>query len=334
MKKFLIICSVLLLVNQMSYAGGPISVAEDGTPAKWDGTITLHPESGTCGSFTNPQMLAKIDENVSEWEDVSNVDLAFTITDGAINEDVTDSNYQDYFVDSSGDAGLTDSINPVVFDDDGMIVRDIFGSGSQFSVLGFAGPDGFNSDYTEIRDGQAFFNCRCLAGNGSCGGVLFTEDDLDFTMTHEIGHMIGLDHTQVNQAIAEGDCDLNVAGDCDDVPTMYPQSVDAGDQITPHRDDEVALQVLYGLSDLTSSTYTVTGSLVDADGVPLRCADIQAETDDPADTIAVVSGVYAESTDSDGDGYTDGDGECLDNCGDFTLRGLDPTKTYTITVKP
>lgn len=321
-------------------AGGPFVVNEDGVASTWDNSsaVALHPEGGTCADFTNSQMDDKIEENMAHWSGIAGIELDFALVDGAIPEDVDADNYTDYYVDSSDDAGLEDSLNPVIFDDDAGIVADLFGAANKFVVLGFAGPDGFTSDYSEIVDGQAFFNCRCLDDNpeGACpGGIVFTEDDLDFTMTHEIGHMLGFDHTQVNQAIAEGtDCDLDLDGDCADIPTMYPQSVDAADQITPHRDDEVIALTLYGNSTWENTLCTITGSLTDVNGDSLRCADIQAETGDTTDTIAVVSGAFAPAEDTNGDGYTDGDGECLSNCGDFTLRGLDPDLDYTITVKP
>ena len=327
-------------------AGGPIFVTEDGTPSLWSASdsvpIVLSPEQGTCASFSNSQMVTKLADNISQWTDIPGMDLSFSIDEDNINVNVTTSNLNTFYVDEQGDAGLTDSINPVIFDDDASIISAIFGSTNRFAVLGFAGPDGFSSDLSTMVDGQAVFNCRCLSGNsnGSCSaGIVFTEDDLDFTMTHEIGHMIGLDHTQANQAIADGEvCDLDTTGDCDDIPTMYPVSVDPGDQITPTRDDEVALLSLYGTTTLASDFCTLTGTLLDFRNLPLRCADVQVTTTETADTIAVVSGVFAANEDSDGDGFTDGDSECTessnDNCGQFILAGLDPSKTYTVTVKP
>ncbi len=342
MKKFLLLLALAggLFFSQNIFAGGPFVVNEEGVASTWDNSsaVALHPEGGTCAGFSNSQMDDKIEENVAHWSGIAGIELDFALVDGSIAEDVTASNYEDYYVDSSDDPGLNDSLNPVIFDDDAGIVADLFGAANRFVVLGFAGPDGFADETLEkIVDGQAFFNCLCLDGNpnDACmGGIVFTEDDLDFTMTHEIGHMLGFDHTQVNQALAEGtNCDLDLLGDCADIPTMYPQSIDPGDQITPHRDDEVIALTLYGNSTWENTLCTVTGSLTDVNGDPLRCADVQAETGDTTDTIAVVSGAFAPASDDDGDGYTDGEGECLSDCGDFTLRGLDPDLDYTITVK-
>lgn len=333
---FLFPVSCFLLLASSAQAGGPISVAPDGTSSAWGNTIALHPEAGTCGSFSNAQMVTKIETNLANWENVSGIDLTFNITTGTITTDVTAANYTSFFVDSNDDVGLNDSINPVVFDDDGGIVADLFGSSARFSVLGFAGPDGFTDDFLTIADGQAFFNCRCLADNLNCGSVVFSEDDLDFTMVHEVGHMIGLDHTQVNEdeADASDNCSTTVAGDCTGVPTMYPQSVDADEQITPTRDDEVALQALYGATSLANNFATVVGTLVDSSGKALRCADVQAIPSSTDDTIAIVSGINAPNEDLDGDGFTDGDGECLSDCGDFTLQGLDPDQNYNLLVVP
>ncbi len=336
---FLIVC----VTASSAWAGGPYLVNESGVAAAWDNSsaIVLSPEAGDCATFSNADMVTKLTTNISHWSDISDVSLTFDVQTGDITDDIDSSNYNDYYVDSSDDPGLNDGINPIIFDDDGSIVVDLFGSGNEFSVLGFSGPDGLNADQDTILDAQAVYNCRCLSGNaagacsGSSGTIVFTEDDLDFTMTHETGHLIGLDHTQVNQTIAEsGGCDTSVTDECDDIPTMYPQSVDAADQQTPTREDEVIVLTLYGNSTWEDDKVTVTGTLTDRNGDALRCADIQAHTSDPADTVAVVSGAFAPAVDDNGDGYSNDDDECLSDCGDFVLRGLDAGKNYTITVKP
>lgn len=268
------------------------------------------------------------------------------------------------------DSGLTDSLNPVIFDDDGEIIKDLFGSANRFVVLGFAGPDGFINSFETIVDGQAFFNCFCLSGNTfgatlcADAGVTFSEADLDFTMMHEFGHFLGFDHTQVNQATAESSCNTGDSlltksgvkfvggGDCDAVPAMYPQSVDPSDQITPSRDDQVIALRLYGSSGWDNALCAVSFTILDASANFLRCADVQAIAT-PADiskTVAVVSGAFAPATDSNGDGFTDGTAECTgttsstitidgttgfpNGCGSGVIAGLDPSTTYNITVKP
>lgn len=342
---FLIVFFLFCLSPLILQAGGPIVVAPSGDPASWVSPISLHPEAGVCATFSNANMRTKIDDNLTEVENVSGVSLSFSIVSGAIAVDVNSSNFNNFYVDEASDPGLNDSLNPVIYDDDGEIIASLFGISQKFIVLGFAGPDGFTSDFSTIVDGQGIFNCRCLAGNpvfntqdsdeDSCAntGTTFSVAQLDFTMTHELLHMVGLDHTQVNQSLASS-CNTAVAGDCDDLPIMYPVIVDAADQLTLQRDDEVALLGLYGLSNLTNGGCTVTGALEDRNGNALRCADIQASTGDTADTIATVSGYFAPYEDKNGDGFSDGAGECLSDCGDFILRGLSVGKTYLLTVNP
>lgn len=322
-------------------AGGPYFVTSLGEPVAWDSSpISIHIESGSCGPFSNEEMLLQIEEPLDAWSEATGGLLTFNVLEGVIGS-VDGTNYNDYFFDEvdTSDDDDSDSINPFVFDDDGEITQAIFGpslgSQAKFVVLGFASPDGYGSEDATISDGQIFINCVCVEGNNSdiCSSS-DSEDSVLFTMTHELGHMLGLDHTQVNQNIAEGACDDTVSGDCDAVPTMFPQSVDAPDQNTISRDDTVALLTLYGLTDLENNFCTVIGELTDSDGNPLRCADVQATTSTPSDTIASVSGVFAPATDLDGDGYTDGENEVTSECGDFILRGLDPSLSYTITVKP
>lgn len=343
--RFFTICLLwllsLLFISRISLAGGPLYIAPStGVGSEWSSPISLHPENGTCASFSHAEMLEKLSTNLSYWENVEGVNLSFNIDSESILSDVNHDNYNTYYVNSDSDPGLTDGLNPVIFDDDGTITSDIYGTNAEYSVLGFAGPTGLSSDYVTINDGQAVFNCRCLDGNnaGACEisgfAMDFTEEDLDFTMVHEIGHMINLDHTQVNEDLVGVGCDTSVSGDCDTLPAMYPQSVDPADQISPSLDDQVALLDLYGTSGWDSSYCAVFGTIVDVDGEEIRCADVQAQTDDEADTIAIVSGTHATYEDLNGDGYSDGDGECLTDCGKFTLKKLDPNKTYTLKVVP
>ena len=327
---------IFVLLPFSAQAGGGYIITESGAPSKWDNSsaIRIHPESGACGSFTNAQMLTKLEDNLGYWLDLTEVDLDFTVTSGSISG-VDGCNYGNYLVgvDGASNAGISDGLNPVLFDNDGEIVAAVAGTQNKFRVLGFSNPSGFANDYAKIVDGQAVFNCRCLAGNtnGACTSssstITFSEDELNFTMVHELGHMLNLDHTQVNANLVDGSTDDDTY-----IPTMYPVSENAAAQISPMQDDTVALGTIYPSSNFTSTYCHVTGTLLDEDSNPLRCADVQAKTSDDADSVAFVSGAYAPAVDNNDDGDTADSGECSSNCGDFQLY-LTPGKSYTISVK-
>ena len=172
-------------------------------------------------------------------------------------------------------------------------------------------------------------------------------------MRHEVGHMLNLGHSDVGEELADS-CETDVDGDCDELTIMYPINEDPADMLSLTHDDEVAIKSIYAPSTLEATTFTITGSLEDINGDPLRCAAVTATSNDDeddgdfTDTVMFVSGTLADAQDVQGDfqmisdtlceaipdGYTDDVGECLSGCGDFILRGLDPTKTYTIAIHP
>lgn len=324
-------------VATSAFAGAGYIITESGVPSKWDASVSLkvHPESGVCGTFSNAQMLSKLATNLGYWDDLSEVNVDFDVISGSITG-VDGCNYGDYLVGVTGgsDAAASDSLNPVLFDNDGEIVAAVAGTSNKFRVLGFANPAGFTSDYSQIVDGQAVFNCRCLAGNefGDCtvgqATVVFSEDDLNFTMTHELGHFQNLDHTQINSDLVSDGDDAND----EYIPTMYPISENAAAQISPIQDDISALGGIYPSSTFVSGQCLVTGSLRFSGGQQMRCADVQAiNAADRSKSVAFISGAYAPAVDNNGDGDTADSGECTANCGDFQLY-LDPGISYTVSV--
>lgn len=358
--------SINLLHTMPAQAGAGYIIDSSGAPYVWDNdsAIDLHPESGSCGSFSNSDMLTKLSDNIGSWGDPSTSDIDFNLVTGSV-PDVDGDNYDEYLYGVTGasdSSKASDDINPIVFDDDASIIVAVAGLQNKYSVLGFANPVGFNTSNIQIAEAQAVFNCLCLSGNpnGPCtrgsSTTVFTEDDLDFTMVHELGHFLGLDHSQVNHDIYDtytatgGSSTIDSDGEY--LPTMYPVSVNPAEQISLQQDDIITVSSLYPNSTFSSSYCEVTGTLLDSDGNELRCADVWATTvvltedtdsqgngldtysmtGDPSTTVAFVSGAYAPATDTDGDGYTSGSGECTSDCGDFTLY-LDPSKEYLIKVR-
>jgi hypothetical protein len=100
-------------------------------------------------------------------------------------------------------------------------------------------------------------------------------------MIHEFGHLIGLDHAQVNlDCLTDSSCD-----GIDGVPTMFPVLIDedGGAMSTPAADDVAALSALYPGASFTSSMGRITGHVFFSDGVtPAQGFNVIARrTDDP-----------------------------------------------------
>lgn len=309
---------------------------------------------------------------IAQWGSVDlnedgkfDVDLTFDILTGVIKDDITEQNLDTVY--STNSATLTDGINPIIFDDTGEIVDAIFGNANHFIVLGFAGPDTLDNSSislaTTITAGSGVFNCACIKTSTSDGCevtaddvpdlvsmgipyteglvVPFTETDLEATIVHEIGHFLGLSHSPVNDDLQVTPCDLDT-DDCDALPTMYPIITDSADQLTLSRDDKVGILTLYGKNGWQDDYCTVVGTVLDTNGDPLRCASVEARADDDVFSVGEISGGFApaknknvrSSSNPTGDYDTQDAGECLSDCGDFTLAGLKPGKKYTIQVRP
>lgn len=326
MKKLLNFATMFacLVVPQLLHAGSGWFTTS-GERIAWSGTnVNYHPEAGACGTFTNSQMLTELDNYLGLWSASNLVGIAITMVPGEL-PDVTGDNYSTY----SEGSGANDDIHNVIFDDDGAIIEAIGGEGSVNSILGFAGPSAQDSVTGVITDGEMVMNCRCLEGHasGSCAdGFTFNETTLFTTLSHEFGHFLGMDHSQVNRAAYDSEStDDNTV-----IPLMYPTDFSVS-AIALTTDDIVSMASVYPSSVFTTEKCTVTGSLTDSSGAALRCADVQAVPADVAHTVAFVSGAGAVATDNNADGDTVDDGECASGCGDFTLH-LTPGTSYSLNV--
>jgi hypothetical protein len=152
----------------------------------------------------------------------------------------------------------------VIYDTDGSIIDATQGTGQSNLILGFAYPTCLTSDTV-----NNFYNRGLALMNGK--GT--TDAELDAIMIHEFGHMLGLDHTQVNV-----EC-LNFFGCSSDalvgLPTMFPILIDEAEMTTPATDDIAGLSALYpetvndlanGKVPFATTTGTITGRILFSDG--------------------------------------------------------------------
>ncbi|HLD45104.1 MAG TPA: hypothetical protein VJC18_06680, partial [bacterium] len=317
----MIILVLIFLVPASVLAAGPMINYGDTSgdtivsmPPVWDNSAPIEYtiESGTCGPFSNDEMVEKYEDILAVWSDIEGVDISFSAVTGEIGS-IDDSNYADYFyygLEGEDVTVATDGINPVMFDDDGALTDALFGTGGSSSVLGFASVTGLDDD--ALYDGEVVINCKCMEDHPTenCDEVVFSEEDLSFTITHEMGHFLNMGHSQANYNLmidwAADDFDeaTKPFGD-GDLPIMFPTSSDMT-EVIPQADDVLTLKQLYPSGSLSDDYCKVEGYIVDSEGEYVPCLDVWAvtEDEDPAETLTVTTGssnTYGTGTGDDFD---------------------------------
>lgn len=352
LKTFFLFLICLVLGNLTSltvHAAGPILVDTDetGQPVLWPGgVIHFNVESGaggTLGSLSNDAAVTLVRELFGEWQNVSldggGPTVNISMEEGAGLGAVDLSNLDQHFTycppdetcnseDSPfilGSARTGES--PILFDDDGSMTDAVQGQGASESILGFAGPrvvedvDGVLA----ITEGQAILNGRFVNGTDTSSDPEVTIDQFKGAIIHELGHFMGLDHTQVNLASVikyfNGD-----TSEKDGIPTMFPLFVDGDAQLSLHFDDKVAISMLYPSARFQDEFCTIAGNTFESNGTTeMQGVNVVARNaDDPLlEATSFVSGSY----------FTGSASGCNTAAGDFVLSGLIPGHSYELNIE-
>lgn len=348
---FLIVSGLLVGGPAQLWAGGALKTNIDGLPLRWGNTIVFNPEQGSIkpGVIDHNESVQMVKDAFALWQNVPGVDL--NISEGSDLPDGGDTNLGNYKEFYAADLrGCYDSdpgtpcYTPIIFDADGSIMEDIFGECKQFSMLGVAGYkdlSGNSSDpkWLNIKAGWAIFSGACVEpvvnkpGCGPCNQIV-TQEQLRALITHELGHLLGLAHTQVNpqsyqSCLDNGSCPDELA---EDIPTMFPMMLAGGGQVTLHRDDIVSMQRLYGNPD--SEGCEISGRVLAQDGTTeLRGVEVLArnslEFASTEDAVSYVSGEEAPRLTADDTSAEN----CLFDCGQYHLKALKPGETYQVCVQ-
>ncbi len=220
-------------------------------------TVPYRVDQGGLGDLSSTDATQAVDDMLALWETVAS--LNFTKS-GAIEVDVDFSNYTSY-LEPNNPLGYS----PIIFDDDGNIVEEYFGSGSKRSVLGFASSVFFDQNTStgainSIAESHSLYNGYLYtdANRSDLSGAAAVLAEFKTTILHEFAHMVGVDHTQ-GGFIDEYNDDT---ADLDTFPVMFP--ISANTEIELHRDDIVAINMCYPLSSVTSGKGSITGHLTKA----------------------------------------------------------------------
>ena len=267
--------ALLILAATGAQAGGPLSICTDAgkTPLAYSpATVTLNYDLGPLGGRTNAQANTIVTNAVAVWTNVGTATI--TIGRGAdLPVDVTSANYLTYI---EANPTFSDGLNPVVYDTDGSITDLIFGVNAKLSVLGFAGSADFGSPTCRYAEGEAVIN----------GSITVTDATMSVVIAHEIGHLIGMDHTQLDntQGLARAN-----------YPLMYPIAYRT--TATLHEDEVAAVSALYPDATLNSVYGQISGTFVLADGVtPVKGANLWATETTTNKHYSIVSDYRTQNT--------------------------------------
>lgn len=343
----LVLCLGVFAWPSPAQAGGAHQTTIDGLAYRWEKPLVYNVDRGDLKpgdpDFSSERVRQIIAEAFATWTDalvggslhVSEGETLPLAADG-LGDDVNIGNYTVYL-------GSSKAVNPIVLDADGEVLDAVFGECAKFNTLAFAGFEKVDEGAATIEKGRAVFSGACIpdaAGNtatkAGCGPCALTLDETRVRrmITHEIGHLLGMDHSQVNpesytSCKANGSCPVTIE---EDIPTMFPMLVEGAKMETLHADDIAYFNRLYSQPEKTSCG--VEGTVLASDGktelrgveVVLRSTDSRFEREE---ALAFISGAEAPRLRNNDKSAAN----CAGDCGAYRVTGLKPGESYQVCVQ-
>jgi len=246
-------------------------------PYRLDGGPLSQSPTGTI-TITNSTGISRVQGMFQNWENVPTANIRFanagaiqnvppSFTDGDVNT-VAEFNA----VAGDCDAG---NQNPILFDANGALFSALIGDPS---VIGFAGNCKLDGATGRIVTAMAVLNGIFQDGVDVGNNYELTAAQFDEAFTHEFGHFVGLDHSQINVSIFNGQFLACSADNLAGLPLMFPvlfcqaRSTASLPMLSP--DDLAWISRLYpetssgqGQTPFSSAYGTIRGTVFFSDGI-------------------------------------------------------------------
>lgn len=284
-----------LFLPASAMAGGPLVLEGPNghVPASYQNPIIVfNIETGTLGLSDNDVADQLVRDALAIWNNT--ITSTISITQGNdVPADINETNFTSYIPNPVNNAihNDDDGLNPIVYDNDGSIIDAFFGvgqgTGPDATVVGFAA--------SSIIIGSSFFTEGFAVINGN-SNLTIGSNQLTLIIAHEIGHYLGLDHSQANINNAEiflsNSC--NTAPTRKDYPLMYPWACRISQDT--HPDDNVALSTLYPAADFYQNQGLLTGTFITTDGTAVKGANLWAKNTQSGEIFSIVSDYLKQCT--------------------------------------
>ena len=235
--------------------------------------------------------------------------------------------------------------NPVIFDADGKLITSL---GLPPEVIGFNSGCSVDSTTGYLLSSAIVLNGRFQDNVNTTTNFELTADEFDQAITHEIGHFLGLDHSQINlDALLQNTfpCDADsLAGTPLMFPFLFCQSRKSAGLPVLSQDEISWVSSLYPNTTTAANYGTISGTIWFGDGAtPVQGVNVIARLIDDPSTSSDESRAFAISavsgylfTGNPGQSVTASISAAEDNSGGSPVGSRNPALIgyYQIAVPP